>query len=199
MHSGRTVTAPNKTPEKNHQDSWMIQEGEVEEKRGQTKVYANNSRNSNSAASERVTSRNISGAELNAREKIVSSARNHLGVPYKYGGNGPSAFDCSGFTRYCMRDIGVELARNSTHQSRQGKKIKINQAKTGDLVFFGRGSKIEHVGIVMEKNARSLYVIHASTSKGVIIEDVLSSRYWKPRILYAVDIVGTADYDLVTK
>lgn len=181
------------------QDSWLLHEGEEIDNRTADVPSRKSELKKNKLPADkrnRAESTTRNNASTTAREDLVLKAKQFIGTPYRYGGNGPGAFDCSGFTKYCMREIGVELARNSTYQSRQGKKKKIQNAQTGDLVFFGKGKKIEHVGIVVENTGSSLQVIHASTSRGVIVQDVLSSSYWKPRILYAVDMVSTADYEI---
>lgn len=190
-HKEQNVAERNETRK---QDSWMIQEDEIGKKKADKlilKASAPKKAIEKSSPVEKNTA--IASSEYRVRNHLVSSATTHLGVPYRYGGNGPGVFDCSGFTKYCMRDIGIELARNSGQQAKQGRKIKIKDAQKGDLVFFGKGNHIDHVGIVTEKKGNSLYVIHASTSRGVIIEDVLASRYWKQRIKYAVDIVSTVE------
>lgn len=86
----------------------------------------------------------------NSSEKVQSLlnlAYKQSGKPYKWGANGPSAFDCSGFTSYVYKNsVGVNLPRVSRSQANVGKRISKNDLKPGDLVFFGSGS-ISHVGI----------------------------------------------------
>jgi cell wall-associated NlpC family hydrolase len=91
--------------------------------------------------------------------KIVKAARNNFGRPYARGGAGPRAFDCSGFTRYVVRQaLGKSLPHQSSAQRGAVKKISRAQAKPGDLVFFhGRGG-IYHVGIYAGKGK----LFHAS-------------------------------------
>lgn len=117
------------------------------------------------------------------RTKILHLANEMKGTAYRYGGNMKSGFDCSGFTQYVYRKaLDIELARSSRQQARQGKKVKLKKAQPGDLIFFKSAKQINHVGIIFKKSKGRLLMIHASTSQGVIIEDIASSEYWSQRI-----------------
>ena len=120
-------------------------------------------------------------------EEVLNEAFSHLGKRYSYGSTGPSTFDCSGFTSYCFRQIGISLPHNSGAQFSCGEKLDfMDEIRPGDLVFFrGRSvaSSIGHVGIVIEvvNNGEDIRFIHASTSSGVIVsrysEDYYHVRY----------------------
>lgn len=117
------------------------------------------------------------------RTKILNGAEELLGVPYKWAGNTPSGFDCSGFTCYVLeKQVGKKLERRAADQYKSCKKIKRKHVQPGDLVFFKNGSDISHVGIVFSTNNNSIQMIHASTSVGVSIVDIYQSSYWKQRI-----------------
>jgi peptidoglycan hydrolase CwlO-like protein len=76
---------------------------------------------------------------------IVAYASNFLGTPYQWGGNGPSTFDCSGFTSYVYSHFGIGLPRVAADQQNVGTPVSRDQLQPGDLVFFG--SPAHHVGI----------------------------------------------------
>ena len=115
--------------------------------------------------------------------RILRDARKEIGTPYKYGGNGPSNFDCSGLVKHVYDKNGIKVPRVSRDQAKAGKKIDIRNAKPGDLIFFShRGSRIDHVGIVVKNRGGKLEMIHASSSQGVILTDVNASSYWRPRL-----------------
>lgn len=76
---------------------------------------------------------------------IIATAKQYLGVPYVWGGTTPSGFDCSGFTSYVYRSVGINLPRVSRDQQNIGTRISPSQVQPGDLVF--RGSPAYHVGI----------------------------------------------------
>ncbi len=75
----------------------------------------------------------------------VQTAMGQIGKPYRWGGNGPSSFDCSGLTRYAWVAAGVSLPHSSAAQKRVLPSVPIDQLKPGDLVFYGH--PVHHVGI----------------------------------------------------
>lgn len=127
------------------------------------------------------------------RKDMVKYARQFTGAKYKYGGNGPGSFDCSGLTCQVYKKFSIAIPRTSATQASLGKKITATQAKPGDLAFFTKGSKggkINHVALVIANDREGLRVIHSTTSRGVVIENVSHSSYWKPRLLYIRDVIG---------
>ncbi|HWO95910.1 MAG TPA: NlpC/P60 family protein [Bacillus sp. (in: firmicutes)] len=80
-----------------------------------------------------------------AANKVIATAKQYLGVPYVWGGTTPSGFDCSGFTQYVFRSVGISLPRVSRDQQNVGTRISLNEVQPGDLVF--RGKPAYHVGI----------------------------------------------------
>ena len=119
------------------------------------------------------------------REAIVKYAKKQLGVPYKWSGTDANGFDCSGFTSYVMKEFKVSLSRRAEDQYNSSTKVKQKNAQKGDLVFFNNGSGISHVGIIVSAKGEPLTMIHASSSKGVIITNIEDSEYWLKR-LYAI-------------
>ena len=80
-----------------------------------------------------------------ARSEVVSIAARYLGAPYRWAASGPNAFDCSGFTSFVYRQVGVSLPHSSRAQYGSGQPVPRGSLQPGDLVFFG--SPIHHVGI----------------------------------------------------
>jgi cell wall-associated NlpC family hydrolase len=80
---------------------------------------------------------------------VVAIAMRYLGIAYRYGGTTPRGFDCSGFTQYVFRQVGVTLPRTADQQLRAASRISRSQARAGDLVFFLSGGYAYHVGIYL--------------------------------------------------
>lgn len=119
------------------------------------------------------------------RKGITRTARKYKGSRYKYGGTTPKGFDCSGFTSYVLLKHKIDLHRTSDAQARQGRKIKLKSALPGDLLFFGKRGKVSHVAIVTENTGTRMKVIHSTSSKGVVEQDITHSDYWQSRLLFA--------------
>lgn len=81
----------------------------------------------------------------------ASSFANGVGK-YRYGGTNPfTGADCSGFVQHVLAQAGgVSISRTSASQARQGAAVgSINQAKVGDLLFYAKGGRVNHVGIYL--------------------------------------------------
>jgi len=116
------------------------------------------------------------------RQEIVDYAKKQLGVPYEWAGTDPHGFDCSGFTGYVMREFKKDLPRRAEDQYKSSRKVKQSKAQKGDLVFFNNGSGISHVGIIISEKGAPLVMIHASSSKGIVITEIETSEYWLKRL-----------------
>ena len=116
-------------------------------------------------------------------EQIVALAKQYLGTPYVLGGNGPSSFDCSGFTKYIYAQFGYTLNRTATDQLQNGVSISRDELQPGDLVFFRyRTSKpVSHVGIYIGGGE----FIHASTNRYVVQIDQMNSGHYDNVYVYA--------------
>jgi len=150
-----------------------------------SRASSNSSASSNSNARPRSTSSSVS----TKRVKVVNQAYKYIGTKYKYGGKDPRGFDCSGFTSYVMKQSNVKINDGSFNQAKQGRKIPLNATKPGDLVFFGTNGRVSHVGMVVKNAGRQLDVIHSTSTKGVIVQNINTSDYWKKRVLFARNII----------
>ncbi|MEM9548625.1 MAG: C40 family peptidase [Bacteroidota bacterium] len=138
-----------------------------------------------------VTRKTASVPNNSKRSKIVHTAKKYIGKSYVYGGKKPSTgFDCSGFTSHVFKNNGVDISGPSHQQARKGKKKSKDELQQGDLVFFGKDNKVSHVAIVAEVHRNKIEVIHSTSSRGVVIDDISSSDYWQKRYLFGRDVLN---------
>ena len=128
-------------------------------------------------------------AESKLRSQIVAIAKSYQGTPYKYGGQDPNGFDCSGFVQYVYAQLDMPIPRTTSQLSTAGKSKQMNQCHPGDIILFGKNNRVGHVAIVTEVSGRDIEVIHSTSSHGVVISEVTGSHYWRPRMLFARDLV----------
>lgn len=117
---------------------------------------------------------NTSGS--GAARRVISTAEQYIGVPYRYGGTSArTGFDCSGFVQYVYGQQGVDLPRTSRQMAGVGMAIEPTQRAlaVGDLMLFAQGGRISHVAIYAG-NGR---FIHSSSSgHGVRYDDLGTNR-----------------------
>lgn len=128
--------------------------------------------------------------ESSLRKQIAKTAQKYKGVKYKYAGKTPKGFDCSGFTSYVYNKHDILVSPSSRAQAKIGKKISSRNAQPGDLAFFGSRGKITHVALVVANSRDGLVVVHSTSSKGVMVQNISKSSYWKPKLLFTRDIIS---------
>ncbi|MDN5750968.1 MAG: C40 family peptidase [Pseudonocardia sp.] len=111
-----------------------------------------------------------------SRSSAVANALSKVGAAYRWGGDGPSSFDCSGLVNWAFEKVGVDLPRTSRALSQVGTPVSRNDLKPGDLVFFY--SPVSHVGIYIGDGQ----MVHASTSgKPVAVDPIEGREYHSAR------------------
>jgi lipoprotein Spr len=109
--------------------------------------------------------------------KMISFIEDWYGTRYKYGGNDKNGVDCSAFAQtFILSMYGLMLPRTSVQQYQNSKRLRKEELQEGDLVFFktrGRKAGISHVGVYLRNNK----FVHASTSAGVMINDIGDGYY----------------------
>jgi len=82
----------------------------------------------------------------------LAFALSQRGVPYVWGGESHSGYDCSGLAQASYRAAGISIPRTAQEQFDAGPHLPATtQLQPGDLVFFGTSaSNVTHVGIVVE-------------------------------------------------
>jgi cell wall-associated NlpC family hydrolase len=113
-----------------------------------------------------------------AANAVLMRAISLVGTPYRYGGNTPAGgFDCSGLVNYVYRDmLDLKLPRTSSALAGyQGPRIAPRQLTAADLVFFGSGGNVSHVGIYIGEGR----FVHAPSTGGTVRLDHLDGPYWR--------------------
>ncbi|MBT8344276.1 MAG: LysM peptidoglycan-binding domain-containing protein [Sulfurovum sp.] len=115
-------------------------------------------------------------------KKITSLAKTKLGKRYVWGASGTrNTYDCSSFTKYVYRNVGVTIPRTSIRQSKFGKYVKRDELQKGDLVFFDTSKRrkgyVNHVGIYLGDNK----FIHASSAKKKVVITSLNKNFYSNR------------------
>ena len=122
---------------------------------------SSSSSNKSSGDSGEDSSSNSSGSVVGSGDgsSIASYALQFVGNPYVYGGTSlTNGTDCSGFSQAIFRKFGISLPRTSGEQAGVGKKISVSSARAGDLIFYAKNGRINHVAICIGGGR----VVHAS-------------------------------------
>ncbi|WP_432571931.1 C40 family peptidase [Kineococcus sp. SYSU DK005] len=86
-------------------------------------------------------------------DAAVARALAQLGKPYRWGGEGPDAFDCSGLVLRAWEAAGVALPHSSRLQRSRGDEVALADLRAGDLVFYATDTSdpatVHHVGLVV--------------------------------------------------
>lgn len=115
-----------------------------------------------------------SGVEAKRADDIEFFYQKWQGTGYQYGGTNGGGIDCSALMVEAYDDLyHLNLPRTTEDQSNLGKRVRMKNLKSGDLVFFKTGITRRHVGIYLDDGL----FVHASRSKGVI-KSSLGSDYW---------------------
>jgi cell wall-associated NlpC family hydrolase len=112
---------------------------------------------------------------------LVRLTKQQVGLKYRWGAKQPGiAFDCSALVQWIAGLFGQDLPRTAAQQAIVGIEIPKDTAQLlpGDLLTFGRGRRITHVGIYIGEGK---YIHAANKRRGVIESDLSNARpsYWK--------------------
>jgi cell wall-associated NlpC family hydrolase len=109
-------------------------------------------------------------------QALLQAAQSRIGAPYRYGGAGPDAFDCSGLVTYAHRQLGITVPRTAAQQFAAATPVTRQDLRPGDLVFFRlAGRDVNHVGIY----AGDSRFVHAPQSGGNVRIASLDEEYFR--------------------
>ena len=126
--------------------------------------------------------RRSSGSQDEAGD-LNMNAMSPIGLSYRFGGNSPTqGLDCSGFMQYIFkRSMGITLPRTSAEMATVGQQVDRANLKPGDMVFFGSGGRVSHVGMYIGNDR----FIHAPRTGRDIEITSMNGNYWKSRYITA--------------
>ena len=129
-----------------------------------------------------------SGTQATARrggmtvgERAAAVALQQVGVPYRYGGVGPSGFDCSGLVHYSYAHAGKSVPRTTAALWAKLAPVEAWRMQTGDLLFFNIEGKMSHVGLYLGDGR----FVHAPSSGRVVSIESLDSDYYRDALIRA--------------
>ncbi len=121
---------------------------------------------------------------------LLTFIEDWIGTRYKYGGVTKRGIDCSALTGGLLLAVyGFGAPRTARQQYDASEKIKREELKEGDLVFFNTTGGVSHVGLYLDND----YFVHASSSQGVTITS-LNDPYFAKRFIGAGRIVDMPTY-----
>jgi cell wall-associated NlpC family hydrolase len=123
----------------------------------------------------------VADAPGDARQQEASEiAASMVGKPYRYGGNTPQGFDCSGLVYFSFRRAGMDVPRSTESQRDKSRKVSTVRLARGDLLFFNQEGKYSsHVGIYLGRNR----FVHAPSSGKHVRLDSLADPYWQKHLV----------------
>lgn len=97
----------------------------------------------------------VAASSTPKRVTAYNYAKKQKGDPYKYGGNGPNSWDCSGLTSKSYGVAGISIGRTVAAQRNSSKTVHVSRYKAhyGDLVFWGT-THVELLAKIYKKNGK---------------------------------------------
>lgn len=114
-------------------------------------------------------------------EEVALRALAMIGTPYRYGGNGPHNFDCSGLVQYIYRGVGIEVPRTAAEQYEAARSVDLSKVRAGDLLFFRINGRISHVAIYAGEGR----FVHAPQTGRTVELRPIDDPYYAPRLVRA--------------
>ena len=134
--------------------------------------------------------------DMSKQDSMIQFSYKYLGTPYKYAGNDPKGFDCSGFVHFVFKNHSVIVPRTSRDMGTAGRVIPMDSAQPGDIILFkgtnANSRVIGHAGLVTWSDGHDIQFIHSSSNRkhgGVILSCFSDSPYYKKRFVKVVRVL----------
>jgi len=114
-------------------------------------------------------------------QQAASIAVRQVGVPYRYGGNSPKGFDCSGLVHYSYLRAGKTVPRTTSQLWSGTSAVDRDDIRAGDILFFRIEGKMSHVGMYVGDNR----FVHAPSSGKIVSMETLSSNFYRSAFVRA--------------
>lgn len=131
-------------------------------------------------------------------DDLLGFAQTLIGTRYRSSSSNPAyGFDCSGFVSYVFKNFSFNVPRSSCAFISVGEKIKLDDAKPGDIILFTgtskRSRRIGHIAIMMSNQDGDVTFIHSTSGKehGVTISN-MDERY-KQRFVQVIRLLKQND------
>lgn len=125
--------------------------------------------------------RQVVAEKLDVGARAARIAVDQVGAPYRYGGSGPTGFDCSGLVQYSYRQAGKSLPRTTGQLWNHTVTVPKPEMRAGDLLFFSIAGKMQHVGLYLGNGN----FVHAPSSGRTVTVESLSSEFYRDAFLRA--------------
>ena len=112
---------------------------------------------------------------------VVRETCGYLNTPYKRGGTDRTGIDCAGLTWSVFKSLGLIIPRTSALQHAGGEPVSLDDALPGDLLFFGSGGTVNHVGVYLGAER----FVHASTSERKVTVARFDTDYFRDSFIAA--------------
>jgi len=131
-------------------------------------------------------------------DDLLGFAQTLIGTRYRSASSNPEhGFDCSGFVSYVFKNFNFNVPRSSCEFISVGEKIKLVDAKPGDIILFTgtskRSRRVGHIAIMMSNEESGVTFIHSTSGKehGVTISN-MDDRY-KHRFVQVIRLLKQND------
>lgn len=112
-------------------------------------------------------------------DRAAAIALQQVGIPYRYGGQTPAGFDCSGLVHYAYGQAGRAVPRTTGALWSRTRPVARDELRVGDLLFFSIDGKMQHVGLYVGEGRFA----HAPASGRTVTVESLSADFYRQAFL----------------